>query len=65
MFVLFFSFVLENTRKNIDKFIAFIENKKNDCNNEKICYKTCFYNMNVVIDYNKELERLHKLKSLL
>jgi ubiquitin-conjugating enzyme E2 Z len=64
-FDLFFSFVLENTRKNIDKFIAFIENKKNDCNNEKICYKTCFYNMNVVIDYNKELERLHKLKSLL
>jgi len=64
-FEMFFSFIIENTRKNIDKFITFIENKNNLCNNEKQHYKTCFYTMNVLIDYNKELERLHKLKSLL
>ena len=56
---------LDYIKKNIDKLITFIENKKKEYNNEKLCYKTCFYNMNVIIDYNEELERLHKIKQLL
>jgi ubiquitin-protein ligase len=61
----FYSYVIDNLRKNIDKLIEIIQNKNFHNNKKQLYCKTTFYNMNIFMDYEYELCRLEKLKELL
>ena len=64
-FEMFYLYVIENLRKNIDKLIEIVQNKNKLYNKEKVRCKTSFYNMNIIMDYNEELGRLEQLKQFL
>ena len=59
----FFIFVKENFLKNIDKLIEFSEKKNIEFNGKKQEFKTGFYSMNVLVDYNKINKKLQMLKT--
>jgi ubiquitin-protein ligase len=60
-FEIFEPFVNENFLKNYDKLIKFAENKNNEFINKPIIF-TNAYNMKVILDYEKIIEKLKNCK---
>jgi ubiquitin-protein ligase len=58
----FYPFIKENFVKNYDKLIEFAEKKNIEYNKQSKVLKTNYYGMNVIIDYNKIIEKLKKIK---
>jgi len=59
----FYPFMKEHFDKNVDILLEFSEKKKEQFKEESITsVKTKMYSMNVHIDYNDVIKRLHKLK---
>ena len=61
----FYPFVKENFNKNFDNLLEFAEKKKTQFNSETKSFKTGFYTMNVIVDYNKIIKKLNETKSIL
>jgi ubiquitin-conjugating enzyme E2 Z len=60
----FYHFIKENFIKNYDYLLEFAEKKNLEYNQEAKNYKTGFYSMNVVINYNKVIEKLKDAKNI-
>ena len=61
----FYPFVKENFNKNFDNLLEFAEKKNTQFNSEAKSFKTGFYTMNVIVDYNKIIKKLNETKSIL
>ena len=61
-FEYFYSFIKENFNKNYDNLIMIAENKYHNEFKECKVMKTCFYAMNVNINYKKIIEKLKDTK---
>lgn len=61
----FYPFVKENFNKNFDNLLEFAEKKNTQFNSETKSFKTGFYTMNVIVDYNKIIKKLNETKSIL
>lgn len=57
-FEYFYPFIKENFLKNYDKFLAISEKKNNEYSKQSKVFKTSYYGMNIIIDYNKVIEKL-------
>lgn len=60
----FYLFVKENFNKNYDKLIEFAQKKLADTDIQNKNVKTGFYNLNVIIDYESILNKLHEAKQM-
>lgn len=58
----FYPFIKENFLKNYDKLIEFSEKKNIEYNMESKIHRTCFYGMNVEVNYNNVIEKLKESK---
>jgi hypothetical protein len=58
----FYPFVKESFNNNYSKFIEFAEKKFNDTEVQNKVFKTGFYNMNIIIDYESILHKLNETK---
>jgi ubiquitin-conjugating enzyme E2 Z len=61
----FYSFVKENFDKNFDNLLEFAQKKNLEFNNEPKIFKTGFYTMNIIVDYNKIIKKLNEAKTIL
>lgn len=64
-FEIFYPFVKENFNKNYDKLLEFAQKKNTELNNETKLFKTGFYTMNVIVDYNKVIQKLIDIKPIM
>jgi ubiquitin-protein ligase len=60
----FYPYVKENFNKNYDKLIEFSKKKSLDENVQNIIFKTEFYKMNVMVDYENILYKLNEAKQI-
>ena len=60
----FYPFVKENFINNYDKLIEFVEKKQNELK-EPTLLKTGFYTMNVLVNYQTIISKLHECKSIM
>ena len=63
-FEYFYPFIKENFHKNYDKLIDFAEKKNIEHNKQTKTFKTSYYGMNIIIDYNKIIENLKTIKNM-
>lgn len=61
----FYPFIKENFTKNYDKLLEFAEKKNIELNKEVKTYRTCYYSMNICVDYNKVIDKLKETKNIL
>jgi ubiquitin-protein ligase len=61
----FFPFVKENFIQNYDKILDFAEKKNTEFNGEVKNFKTNFYGMNVLVDYNYIINRIKQSKEVI
>ena len=54
----FYPFIKDNFLKNYDKLIDFAEKKNAELNSESKEFRTGFYSMRIMVDYNKVIEKL-------
>ena len=64
-FEYFNSFVKENFVKNVDKLIVFAERKNAEFNSESKEFRTGFYGMRIMVDYNTVINKLKETKLML
>jgi ubiquitin-protein ligase len=64
-FEYFYPFIKENFNKNYEKLLEFAEKKHNDDFKEPLNLRTGFYSMNVIIDYEKIIQKLKDSKSFI
>jgi ubiquitin-protein ligase len=60
----FYPYVKENFNKNYDKLVEFAEKKSLDENVQNKIFKTDFYKMNVMVDYESILYKLNETKQI-
>ena len=60
----FYPYVKENFNKNYDKLLEFADIKNKDENVQNKNFRTGFYNMNVIIDYESILHKLNEAKQM-
>lgn len=61
----FYPFIKENFNKNYEKLLEFAEKKLNDDFKESVNLRTGFYSMNIIIDYEKIIQKLKDSKSFI
>ena len=61
----FYPFVKENFIQNYDKILDFAEKKNTEFNGEVKNFKTNFYGMNVLVDYNYIINRIKQSKEVI
>lgn len=61
----FYPFVKENFIRNYDKILDFAEKKNTEFNGEVKNFKTNFYGMNVLVDYNYIINRIKQSKEVI
>ena len=61
----FYPFIKENFLKNYDKLIEFAEKKNAEFNSESKEFRTGFYSMRILVDYNKVIEKLKLSKQII
>ena len=60
----FYPYVKENFNKNYDKLLEFADIKNKDENVQNKNFRTGFYSMNVIIDYESILHKLNEAKQM-
>lgn len=58
----FYPFIKENFKKNVDQLIELAEKKNAEFDNEIVNFKTGFYSMNILVDYQKVIDKLNESK---
>ena len=61
----FYPFIKDNFLKNYDKLIDFAEKKNAELNSESKEFRTGFYSMRIMVDYNKVIEKLKSSKQII
>jgi len=61
----FYPIIKENFLKNYDKFLEFANQKNNKMNLTVNEFRTGFYSMRVVVDYNSVIEKLKQSKEII
>jgi len=59
----FYPFIKENFNKNYDKLLQITEQKNEEYYKEAQSFKTVFYGMDLLIDYNKVIKKLKETKN--
>lgn len=60
----FYPFVKENFIKNYNQLLAIAMKKNEDLKSQEVVFKTGFYGMNIKVDYNLVIQRLHEMEIL-
>jgi len=61
----FYPIIKDNFLKNYDKILEFADNKNNKMNIMANEFKTGFYSMRMVVDYNKVIEKIKQSKEMI